>query len=56
VEIVAVYESVLASLLDRVSALAAQSLQDFDPLTLKHRLDAIGRHARLEEEAARGVA
>lgn len=56
VEIVAVYESVLASLLDRVSALAAQSLRDFDPLSLKHRLDAIGRHARLEEEAARGVA
>lgn len=58
VEIAAVYDSVLASLVDRVSTVTSLPLRSLDPVSLQRRLTAIGRHARDDSmpAAARGVA
>ncbi|EKV32930.1 transcriptional regulator, ArsR family [Caenispirillum salinarum AK4] len=57
VEIAAVYDSVLASLVDRISTLTALPLRSLDPVTLQRRLAAIGRHAGDDVSSpARGVA
>lgn len=60
VEIAAVYDSVLASLVDRIATLATLPTPHLrDPAALEQRLYAIGRHAGDEAEQparARGVA
>lgn len=59
-EIAAVYESVLATLVDRVFTLISQPLKSLDPVSLQRQLNAIGRDGRRDAASSlsmrRGVA